>query len=181
MLFHLSSSQSSGVCLDTGEIQAWNNVQIRPWFSSEEKTDKYQVPQKAESQTRWWKDLRTQEMMEVLGLAFFCLFQQDMQIPPSWHHYIISPHQCLMTQSLSIALSQHHCAISSWPCKKERKSVHDGRKLWPASQEVPNGIQRLLVILWTLLPGNNMGSENSSVKWHSTVLWRSSHSRWKSS
>lgn len=145
-----------------------------------EKTDKYQVPQKVESQTRQWKDLRTQEMMEGLGLGFVYLFQQDMQIPPSWHHCIISPHECLMTQPLSVALSQHHCAISSWPYKMGRKAVHNGRKLWPTCQDVPKGIKKLMVTSWTLLPGNNMGSENFSVKWHSTVLWRSSHSRWNS-
>lgn len=118
--------------------------------------------------------------MEELGLAFAHLFQQNMQIPPSWHHCIISPHQCLVTQPLSVALSQHHRAISSWLCTMGRKYVHSGWKLWPTSQEVPKGIKNLVVISWTLLPGNNTGSEICSVTWHSTVLWRNPHSRWKS-
>lgn len=57
------------------------------------------------------KKSKKQEMMEELDLAFICLFQQDMQIPPFWHHCLISPHQCLMTQPLSIALSQHLCDL----------------------------------------------------------------------
>jgi len=77
----------------------------------------------------------------------------------------------------SVALSQHHCAISSWPCKMGRKSVQNGRKLWPTSQEVSKGMKNLVVILWTVLSGNNVRSEDCSVKWRSTMLWRSSHSR----
>lgn len=102
-----------------------------------------QIPgaSKAASQTRWWKNLRMQEMMEELDLAFICLFQQDMWMPPLWHHCLISPHQCLMTQPVSVALSQHHCVISSWPCKMGWKAAHNGESNEGPLNRSPKGLK----------------------------------------
>lgn len=102
-----------------------------------------QIPgaSKAESQTRQWKNLRMQEMMEELDLAFICLFQQDMQIPPFWHHCLISPHQCLMPQPLCVSLSQHHCVISSWLCKMGWKALHNDESNEGPLNRSPKGLK----------------------------------------
>lgn len=112
---------------------------MRTWFSGGKNTDKYQVPQRL-NHKQDWKNLRMQEMQD-LDLAFICLFQQDMQIPPLWHHCLISPHQCLMAQPLSRALSQHHCVISSWPCEMGWKAAHKGESIEGPLNRSPKGLK----------------------------------------